>query len=478
VFIERTPDFAIFALDKTGVISSWNPAAERMKGYKASEIIGKHFSVLFPPSEFHNRTPQYLLARALQDGRAEDVGWRVRKDGGMLWADEIITPIRADDGSCRGFVKVTRDLSHRRQEQEAQRLGEQRYRFLVESVRDYAIFLLDPEGRVMSWNEGAQRLKGYSAEEAIGQHFRLFYTEADRARGHPEEELRRALAEGSYNEEGWRVRKDGSSFWASVNLTPIHDEHGKVLGFAKVTRDLTERKEAEDALRERNERLDRLNRELDAFSGAVAHDLRAPLRAIRTLVDEVHADPGNRLTRASKEQLEAVQTSTFRMAQLIEDLLELSASERREPRRGDVDVSAIAERVVAAIQDRHPARRARFVIDPSLRAKADPDLLEIVLTNLLRNASKFARDRDPAVIEVGRASTPRGEAFFVRDNGVGFDPARERELFQPFQRLHGASFEGTGLGLTTVRRIVERHGGTVWAEGQPDRGATFYFTIP
>jgi PAS domain S-box-containing protein len=254
LMVESVKDYAIFMLDPSGNILSWNAGAERTKGYTASEIIGKHFSIFYPEETKHQH-PREELEQAVRDGRYEEEGIRLRKNGERFWAHVVITAIFDREGRHLGFTKVTRDITERRAAEHALRLSEQRFSVLVESVRDYAIFMLDPTGVVLSWNTGAQRIKQYSAGEIIGKHFSVFYEEKDRLRGHPAEVLQAALDNGAYGEEGWRVRKDGTRFWAGVVLTTLRDTSGRHIGFAKVTRDLTERREYEENLRQSEERL-------------------------------------------------------------------------------------------------------------------------------------------------------------------------------------------------------------------------------
>ena len=242
-------DYAVFLLDRHGHVITWNAGAERIKGYRAEEIRGQHFSVFYPSDAVSSGWPAHELEVAAATGRFEDEGWRVRKDGSRFWASVVITALRDESGEVRGFLKITRDLTDRKQAEEKLRLGEERFRLLVEGVKDYAIFMLDPQGRVETWNAGAERLKGYAASEIIGQHFSSFYPPEAIAKDWPAEELRRATAEGRVEDEGWRVRKDGSRFWASVVITPLRDDAGTLRGFAKVTRDLTDRKAAEDSAR-------------------------------------------------------------------------------------------------------------------------------------------------------------------------------------------------------------------------------------
>ena len=248
IFVNSVRDYAIFMLDAGGYVKSWNTGAERIKGYKASEIIGKHFSVFYPEEDVRNNKPQRLLDIAASEGRVEDEGWRVKKDGTKFWADVVLTAIRDESGDLLGYGKVVRDLSERRRVEDALRRSEERSRLFVEAVQDYAIFMLDTGGHVASWNVGAERIKGYKAHEIMGQHFSRFYPEEDIKNGKPEMELDVASKVGRFEDEGWRLREDGSRFWANVIITAVRDSSGKLVGFSKVTRDFTERMHAQKAL--------------------------------------------------------------------------------------------------------------------------------------------------------------------------------------------------------------------------------------
>src|SRR6185436_11649920 len=239
LLVSAVEDYAIFLLSPTGEIRSWNAGAARTMGYRAEEAIGKPFSIFYPPEDIEARKPQHELEVADRDGRIEDEGWRIRKDGERFWANTVITALRGADGALRGFAKITRDLTRRRASEERLRQSEEMFRLLIASVQDYAIFMLDPTGHIISWNTGAQRIKGYTPNEIIGKHFSIFYPEADVQSGKPPRELEIASRTGVYEEEGWRLRKDGSRFWANVVITAVHDERGKLRGFAKVTRDIT-----------------------------------------------------------------------------------------------------------------------------------------------------------------------------------------------------------------------------------------------
>jgi PAS domain S-box-containing protein len=252
--VDSVLDYGIFLLDSEGKVMSWNAGAERIKGYKPDEIIGRHFSAFYTPEDLARKLPQHELETAARVGRFEDEGWRVRKDGGTFWANVIISAIRDDDGRLAGFSKVTRDLTERRENEERLRHSEERFRLMIETVEDYAIFLLDPSGRVATWNVGAQRMKGYTAAEIIGRHFSAFYPPDMLEAGFPDRELEQAVEKGRFEDEGWRLRKDGSRFWANVVITTLRDADGALRGFSKITRDLTERRRQEEGLRQSEER--------------------------------------------------------------------------------------------------------------------------------------------------------------------------------------------------------------------------------
>ncbi len=249
LLVHGTTEYAIFMLDPTGHVATWNAGAERIKGYTADQIIGQHFSRFYPQDAIKRGWPQYELEVAGREGRFEDEGWRIRKDGSRFWANVVITALKDDQGRLLGFSKVTRDLTARKQAEEALRRSEERFRSLVEGAKDYAIFLLDTQGNITSWNPGAERIKGYKAEEIVGQHFSKFYPQEAIDRGWPAHELKVAKAEGRFEDEGWRVRKDGTQLWANVVITALHDEAGRFVGYSKITRDMTDRKRAEENAR-------------------------------------------------------------------------------------------------------------------------------------------------------------------------------------------------------------------------------------
>lgn len=367
-------------------------------------------------------------------------------------------------------------------------MSEERFRLLVEGVREYAILMLDPEGNVLSWNPGAERLIGYRAEEILGLHVRHFHPD-DAPPLAAEEALAVAARDGHFREEGWRVRKDGTRFWADVTLTALRDRGGALRGFAKITHDKTESRGAEEQIRRLNTELEERVRqrtaelaravaELEAFSYSVSHDLRAPLRAIDGFSQALLTHTGDGLDEKGRHYLDRIRAGASRMSELIDDLLLLSRVSRSDLRRAPIDVSRLAEDIVHEIRRREPERAVEIVIAEGLHATADRRLLAIALENLIGNAWKFTARRPRARIEIGVASRDGEDVFFVRDDGAGFDMAYADKLFGAFQRLHDpAEFEGTGIGLATAHRVISRHGGRIWAQALPGAGATFFFTL-
>ena len=472
LLVEGVQDSAIFMLDGGGRVSSWNPGAQRIKGYRAEEVIGQHFSRFYPPDDVAAGKPARLLALAARDGRVEDEGWRVRKDGSRFWANATITALRDFEGSVVGFAKVTRDLTERREAEDALRRSEQTFQLLVESIQDYAIFMLDPDGRVASWNGSAERIKGYRADEIVGQHFSAFYPPEDVAQGKPQWELEVAEREGRHEDEGWRVRKDGTRFWANAVISAMRDAHGGLVGFAKVTRDLTQRRRVEQALAQSNQ-------ELERFSYSVSHDLRAPLRAINGYAHALVEGHAAQLDEEGKRLLTVIRDSAKLGGQLIDALLNFSRVGRQALARAPVDLRALAENVVSELRQTHRSIAVDVVLTPLPPISGDAALLRNVLINLIGNAFKFSANRAHPKVEIGAQQDGAEVTYYVKDNGVGFDMQYAGKLFGVFQRLHRPDeFEGTGVGLALAQRIIQRHGGRMWAEGKVNEGATFFFTIP
>jgi len=464
LLVESVSDYAIFMLDPDGIVASWNSGAENITGYAASEIIGQHFSVFYTDEDLQLRKPERELETAISVGRFEEEGWRLRKDGSRYWASAVLTPV-LEEGILRGFAKVVRDITDTRQFQNS----EERFKLLVDSVKEYAIFMLDPEGRVSSWNPGAQRIKGYAAKDILGHHFSRFYLEEDIQSGKPQRELEIAIAEGKYEEEGWRLRKDGTKFWANVVITPVRDFKGVLQGFSKVTRDMTSRRETDEQLRD-------LNRQLEAFAYSVAHDLRQPLRAIAFTSRMVLDDAGPELNPENRGLLETQVRSAMKLAQIVNDLLNLSRISRAEMVYERIDISELARQVAEEMLASERPCVIDIDVQEGLIAFGDRTLITTVLQNLFDNACKFSPEGGR--VYFGQELSEGTLAFVVRDWGVGFPMEYAHKIFLPFERLvKEEQFEGTGIGLANVQRAVLRHGGRVWAESEPGKGSSFYFTL-
>jgi PAS domain S-box-containing protein len=474
LLIEGVIDYGIFVLDPDGHVISWNTGAEKLKGYTREDILGQHFSIFYPPEVNATGWPQEELRRARELGRFEDEGWRVRKDGTRFWANVIITAVHDDNGELSGYVKITRDLTERRRHEEELRASEQRFRLLVDSVRDYAIFMLDVDGTVQSWNAGAQALKGYSASEIVGRHFSTFYTPQDLETGKPATELRLAKAHGRVEDEGWRVRKDRTLFWANVVISAVHGADGTLIGFAKVTRDMTQRRRLEE--------LERSSRMMNEFLAMLAHELRNPLAPMRNAVTVMQLEP--MASPSLRDCRDIIDRQLTHVTRLVDDLLDvgrLSTGKiklRRQLQRVDEVVARSVETVRPLLQARGHALEVDQP-DMPLQVNGDPTRLTQILQNLLSNAAKYTPEGGRIAVKV------RGEngfvAISVSDNGRGIKPDDLERFFGLFvQGEHGAPNEsGLGIGLTLARSLAEMHGGRLDAQSPgPGQGSTFTVRLP
>jgi len=481
LLIESVRDYAIFILDPDGRVSTWNPGAERIKGYSAAEIVGKHFSTFYPPEVAATGKCDLELVIAAQEGRFEEEGWRIRKDGSRLWANVTITALRDSDGQLVGFAKVTQDLTARRAAEEETR----RFQLLVESVKDYAIFILDPTGRISTWNPGAQRIKGYSSDEIIGKHFSIFYPAEAIAEGKCEMELEVAAREGRFEEEGWRLRKDGSRFWANVTITTLRDTVNGLLGFAKVTQDLTQRREAEAsrrALAEQRAALAekaRVQEFQERFLAILGHDLRNPLASIDMglgILQEQVKDP------AATRVLTRMLSSSGRMTRMIEQILDLTRSRLAGGLDLDLrvmDLQGTLTKIVDELRIAHP-HRAIELDAPAASIWGDPDRMEQVFSNLIGNAILHG---DPATeVTVHAKIDEHAVIILVHNEGEPIPADIQRKIFDPFRRgereSRTAKTTGLGLGLYISWEIVRGHGGSIEIDSSAEQGTTFSVKIP
>ncbi|MDP4023774.1 PAS domain S-box protein [Methylobacterium sp. NEAU 140] len=479
LLIQAVTDYAIYMLDPTGIVVSWNPGAERFKGYGEAEILGQHFSRFYTEEDRATDLPRRALATAATEGRFEQEGWRLRKDGTRMWAHVVIDPIRAPSGDLIGYAKITRDISVRHAAQEALRLSEQRFRLLVQGVTDYAIYMLSPEGIVTNWNGGAGRIKGYTEAEIVGQHFSRFYTEADREAGVPTRALARAAAEGTYEAEGWRVRKDGTRFFASVVIDAIRDETGALVGFAKVTRDITERRNAQQSLEKTRASLFQAQKmeALGGLSSGIAHDFNNLLTVVLGNLDLLRRAPEERRARLIDNAVQAVEQGR----RLTQQLLAFGRRHLVQPEV--IDVS----RLIRGMEDMLK-QSLRGDIDLVLdlgadlpAVEVDPSQLQIALINLAVNA----RDAMPAggAFRVRTRSAAFGEArapgieIAVSDTGQGMAPEVQRRAFEPFFSTKEVG-RGTGLGLPQVYGFAQQANGSVQIASEVGQGTTFTIALP
>jgi PAS domain S-box-containing protein len=487
LLVESVRDYAIFVLDPGGHVMSWNPGAERINGYTRDEIMGRHFSIFYPPADVAARKPAWELEVAERDGRLEDEGWRVRKDGTLLWANVVITALRDDSGTLVGFAKVTRDLTQRRAAEESLRASEERFRLLVQGVKDYAIFALDPNGVVSSWNEGAQRIKQYTRDEIVGRHFSTFYPPEDVAAGKTEWELEVAIRDGSVEDEGWRVRKDGSRFWANVVITAMRNAKGELLGFTKVTRDLTERREAEaralDAARRAAE-AEAANRAKSEFLAAMSHELRTPLNAIGGYAELLSMGIGGSVSQEQIDYLEKIQRSQRHLLNIINDLLNFSRIEagQVEYQIVPIPLHESIQAVGAMLAPQAAEKQVELVLGPcpvNLCALGDRVKTEQIILNLCSNAVKFTGAGGR--VEVGCARNGEDVEVTVADTGVGIPAEHVERIFEPFVQLGRgltSQHEGTGLGLAISRDLARAMDGDLRVRSEEGQGSVFTLTLP
>jgi PAS domain S-box-containing protein len=349
---------------------------------------------------------------------------------------------------------------------------------VVNKVQDYGIFLLDPEGHVMSWNEGAQRINGYQPEEIIGQHFSRFYPTEAIQRGWPDHELKVASEQGRFEDENWRLRRDGTQFWANVVITPWRDEVGTLHGFLKITRDMTARKQAEEKLADFASRLQHSNRELEEFASVAAHDLQEPLRKIEAFSERLQTKAKD-LDEQSRDYLHRIVSSSNRMRDLINDLLSYSRITRKAQPFAPVDLDEIAHAVISDLEGRIHQTGGRVEARRLPTIEADAMQMRQLFTNLIANALKFRRAEEPPIVQISALPRGRNVVISISDNGIGFDEIYLDRIFDVFQRLHGRQeYEGTGMGLAICRKIIERHGGKITAQSKPGEGSTFIVTLP
>ena len=497
VLVEGARDHAIFMIDAEGRVATWNAGATLCTGYAAPEIIGARFSKLFPPNALEHGLPERELEMAQREGSFEDEGWRVRKDGSLFWANVVVAALRGESGELLGYAAVARDVTRRRGHEEALRRSEERLRLLIEGVSEYAIFMLDPNGNVATWNVGAQRIKGYAAGDVVGKHFSIFYPQQVKDGGWCDHELREAADKGSFVDDGWRLRKDGSRFWANVTITALRDGEGRLLGFAKLTRDMTDSKKAEameTASKEREELLvaerearmaaQRAARAKDEFLSTLSHELRTPLSAILgwTQILTRDTDPA---TPQQRHAIEVIDRNARAQAKLIDDLLDLSRIMAGKV-RFELQQVSMADVTQAALESALPVAeakdiRARVLFDQGrMVVNGDPSRLQQIVWNLLTNAVKFTPKGGRVEVLLRRVNSYI--ELSVTDTGVGIPESFLPLVFDRFSQRDGSTTRaagGLGLGLAISKQLAELHGGTIKASSPGEgMGSTFRLELP
>ena len=486
MLVTAISDYAIYMLTPEGFISSWNTGAERFKGYTAHEVIGQHFSVFYTEEDRRAGKPARALQIAREQGRFEDEGWRVRRDGTRFWASVVVDPIRDLSGELVGFAKITRDITERKAAEEALRDSEERFRLLVQGVTDYAIYMISPTGEISNWNAGAERIKGYKREEIVGSNFAVFYTEEDRAKGMPAKTLKTASEEGRFEQESWRVRRDGTRFWAHVVVDAIRDDAGKLLGFAKVTRDITERKQTAEALERANAALFQSQKmeAIGQLTGGIAHDFNNLLAVVSSSVDILATRAQN---YADIKVLDAIRRTVERGALLTQQLLSFARQQPLIVEKYDLnDVIASFEAVLR--------RAGNSAIEMEIRQAQDAKTVlldaarfEAALLNLVVNARDAMPDGGKLVVAVENVEVGAGEVgnmpagsyvrVSVADTGSGMPPAVVARAFEPFFTTKEIG-KGTGLGLSQVYGFIAQSGGDVVIESEEGKGTTISMYLP
>lgn len=503
LLVDSVKDYAIFFLDENGIIRSWNDGAQRIKGYKSTEIVGQHFSKFYTMPDLLKKHPEYELRTALESSRYEDEGVRVRKDGSEFLANVVITPLYDDSGKHIGFSKVIRDLTERKRSEERLRESERRARMMFEGVKDYAMIMLDANGFVTSWNEGARRIKGYEAFEILGKHFSTFYSEQDLQMGKCDYEMKEALETGRFEDEGWRLRKDGTKFWGSSLITLIRDEKHKVIGFTKVIRDITERKRNEDLLKmayinlekrveERTQALLKTNEQLqqavqlrDEFLSIASHELRTPMTPLKLQIQSLISHiPKKTLYTLSEDRLqrmaETMDRSISRLSLLVDNLLDVSRLNAKKLTLNyeEFSINELIREVIKRFKSQITVSGStvQFLEYRQVVASLDRLRIDQVIVNLLTNAIKYGNNNP---IEIMLTQNSDFVVITFADKGKGIAADNLSLIFEIYERAHTKSdVGGLGLGLYITKQIVEAHGGTISVSSEMDKGSIFTVKLP
>jgi PAS domain S-box-containing protein len=489
--VEEIQDYALILMDVNGIIRNWNRGAEKIKLYREDEILGKHFSIFYLQEDLDRNLPQQLIQEAAINGRSAHEGWRKRKDGSRFWGSITITALHDEDDKVIGFSKVTRDLTEKKIAEDNLRLSEERYHQMIAEVQDYAIILLSVDGIIENWNVGAENIKGYNSKDVIGKKFDLFYTPEDRASDLPNRLLAEAKKNGKAIQEGWRVRKDGSKFWGTIVITALHSKDGSVIGFSKVTRDLTQQKMTEEKLAAYTAELEIQNSELEQFAYVASHDLQEPLRKIQTFAELIKENFEDEAF--VKRYFEKLDLSARRMSELIKSLLNYSrlTKNKDDEHVGAVNLNTIVHDVKQDFELLIDEKKAVVISEHLPVVPGNQMQLGQLFSNLISNSLKFCTTNP--VIKISSAMLRKEQIADVpkslmakkyyqitfEDNGIGFEEQYSKVIFSLFQRLHGKQdYAGTGIGLALCKKIAENHHGFITATSELDKGAIFNVYLP
>jgi PAS domain S-box-containing protein len=472
--VESVRDYAIFMLTPEGVIASWNNGAQLIKQYSAAEAIGKHFSIFYLPDAVASGWPEEELRRSLRDGRIEDEGWRVRKDGSRFWANVIISPLLDASGTLLGYSKVTRDLTERRRHEEQLREREERLRLIVDGVKDHAMFLLDPSGRIESWNPAAHKVLGYAPSEIVGRDAAILYPTQERNSGRPQAELAAAAHAGGFHSQAWKIKADGTEVWTDGAISAIRDSDGRLKGFVHILRDLTEQRRIAE--------LEAEGRRILEFIAMLSHELRNPLAPIRNAVSILKLPQGQQQTT---KYADMIGRQVAHLTRLVDDLMDVSriTTGKIELEHAPLELNTLVQVAVDSMRSTFEQYGHDIEVRPAPQPvfiEGDAVRLTQVVVNLLSNAAKYTAPKGRIEVEVSRNHSV--VRLDVIDNGIGMSESLLERVFDPFvqgERALDRAEGGLGIGLTLVKKLVELHGGSVLASSAgPGRGAKFTITLP
>jgi PAS domain S-box-containing protein len=489
MLIDSAEDYAIFTISPDGRIATWNRGAEKVFGYRRAEILGQSFSLIFVPEDREKGAPEEEIRLAQEQGYSPDERWHLRKDGSRFFVSGAVRPLRDSHGVVHGFLKVAHDVTEQRRKEQALRESEERFRLLWENVKDFAIFTFDLNACVTHWNPGAEKLFGYRPDEILGQSIDALFTMEDQRSGLPRMERESALREGTIRHENWLVRKDGRKLYATEAVQQIKDNQGMVRGFAKIARDITERKKLEDELREARDHLEGLVSErtaqlqatlseLEAFSYSMSHDLRSPLRALRGYSEVLAGQFGEKLGPEGLSLVNRIIEGACRLDQLTQDVLTFGQLRREEIGLEVVDLEAMVGRTIQTHPEFQPPN-AQVTLDASLRRVLGCEpLLSQVFSNFLQNAIKFVASGVKPQVRIWTEPRDTVVRIWVEDNGIGIERHQQERIFDMFQRLHRQdAYPGTGVGLAIVRKAAEKMGGKVGVESEVGKGSRFWLEL-